>query len=557
MIALLTITTVFYIALTALSARRKTPAARFFALMVGLAAVWAATVIGEISCRSLSAKITVMQVRLMFICFIPFAWLGLVLALTGKFNSFKRTFFILLLIVPTATAILALTTRFHNQFRYDFVVENIRGIDLLVFERSRWDVLHEINNHAVSLVGFLVLLSAWHSSSGLLRKQTFVLGLSFIIPLIGNILFILQVIPPTGINPTPILMIPASLLQAWVVFGTRILDIIPVARSMVLDQIDVGTIVLDSNQRIADINRAALALTDTDERNVFGRSVNTLPSPWGNLEFLAADRPDSVKIGTDQAPRWIRIEKTPVSAETNKFQGSLFLLKDITDEVLLREEAEQKKQYEQKQKQQRLQQLLLRDIHDGLSGLTSNLLLMSVLAQKEPTLEQKDAWLQKIERTSTETTTELRELMNVLEATTVTWGELIGSLRRTAGILFDAAPAEIRFRIRHVPDDASIGIAEGMSLTRMVRECMNNIVKHAHAAHVELVFNIQNDQLTIECIDDGCGIDPQTITRGRGLNNLEKRAAELNGTFSICSAENTLQTIRIPLPMQIAHPIQT
>lgn len=161
MTALLTITTVFYIVLAAVSARRKTPAARFFALMVGLAAVWTATVIGEMNSAELSTKIAWMQGRLMFICFIPFAWLGLVLSLTGKFSTFKKPFFALLLIIPTATAILALTTRFHNQFRCDFAIESIRGMGLLVFKRSHWDVLHEVNNHAISLLGFFILLSAW------------------------------------------------------------------------------------------------------------------------------------------------------------------------------------------------------------------------------------------------------------------------------------------------------------------------------------------------------------------------------------------------------------
>jgi signal transduction histidine kinase len=556
MTALLTITTVFYIGLAAAAARRKTPAARFFALLIGLAAVWTATVIGEISAVELSTKIAFMQARLMFICFIPFAWLGLVLSLTGKFSTFVKPFLVLLLIVPTATAILALTTRFHNHFRYDFAVETIRGLDLLVFKRSRWDVLHEIDNHVISLLGFFILIGAWHSSSGLLHKQTAILGISFIVPLTANLLFVFGVLPPIGINPTPIVLIPASILQAWVVLNTRILDIIPIARSMVLDQIDIGTVVLDSNHRIADINRAALGLIGVQEKEVFGRAVNTLPPPWETLDPSLNMPLEPVQIGSDRDPRWIRIEKAPVAMGPKPSRGILLLLKDVTDEVLRHIENEEKRVYEQQWKQQQLQKLLLRDIHDGLGGLTSNLLYMAVLAQKESSPDRKNDWLRKIETTAMETNTEIRGLMNALETTSMSWGELIESVRRTAEVLFNRDSSRIEFHIQDVPHESEVGITEGLSVSRMIRECMNNIVKHAHATEVQIRINITDEHINILISDNGIGFDPRTARRGRGLNHLEKRAAELGGEFTVTTINKTHQAIHLPRPLQISTQTQ-
>jgi hypothetical protein len=149
--------------------------------------------------------------------------------------------------VPVITAGLALTTRLHDHFRYDFAIESFRGLDLLVYKRSRWDILQDINKHVVSLLGFFVLLSAWHSSNKHMRKQTILLSISFIIPLTATFLYIFDIIPRIGISPTPFLLLPAGLIQAWVVLNTRILDIIPIARSMVLEQIDIGMVVLDAN----------------------------------------------------------------------------------------------------------------------------------------------------------------------------------------------------------------------------------------------------------------------------------------------------------------------
>ena len=67
----------------------------------------------------------------------------------------------------------------------------------------------------------------------------------------------------------------------------------------------------------------------------------------------------------------------------------------------------------------------------------------------------------------------------------------------------------------------------------VVREAVSNAVRHS-GAHT-LTVNVRvEDELSIEVIDDGCGI-PADITAS-GLNNLRARADEVGGTMTVTDA---------------------
>ncbi len=547
-ILLLVVTALCYVLLAVVACLKRpvTPSARFYAAMVLLAAIWAITCAAELKAPDLSTKILISQVRLMFICFIPLTWLGLVVSLTGRLHTFRKVL-LFLLIVPAITAVLAITTRMHNHFRYDYAIETINGVSLLTFQRSAWDTFHEVSNHLVSLLGFFFLLSAWHSSSGTMRKQATWLGISFIIPLAANILFITKVFPSIGINPTPLAMLPSSLIQVWVILRTRLLDIIPIARSMVLQQIDIGILVLDQNGRIADVNRAALSMIGASEVDLVGTALDSLSPPWNTLNSMEENR--IIEMGDDGQERWFQMDRKQIIEESSA--GNLLLIKDITADVLNRQNAEAEQALKRKESQQRLQSLLLRDIHDGIGGLISNLSFMSVLASKAQDPAKKDEWLRKIEQTAAETNSEICDLMNVLENTSMNWADLIASIRRTVGILFDPALTVATVKVGRVPVDDTIGITEGMSLLRMVRECFNNIVKHARADQVKVQIDARVDLFTIVICDNGTGFNPDQITPGRGLRNLRARASELGGRIITRSDDGTCQTIEIPMPVRI------
>ena len=88
-------------------------------------------------------------------------------------------------------------------------------------------------------------------------------------------------------------------------------------------------------------------------------------------------------------------------------------------------------------------------------------------------------------------------------------------------------------------------------LFRMIQESLQNILKHANATAIEIVFNYQEARLTITICDNGAGFDPDSIAKkngGLGLQNIKSRAALMNGTATVTSTIKQGTTITISIP---------
>jgi signal transduction histidine kinase len=68
----------------------------------------------------------------------------------------------------------------------------------------------------------------------------------------------------------------------------------------------------------------------------------------------------------------------------------------------------------------------------------------------------------------------------------------------------------------------------------VITEAVSNAVRHAGASQLTVRISAE-DQLTVEVIDNGCGI-PQVNQRRSGLANMARRAAEVGGDCSVSAA---------------------
>ena len=74
-----------------------------------------------------------------------------------------------------------------------------------------------------------------------------------------------------------------------------------------------------------------------------------------------------------------------------------------------------------------------------------------------------------------------------------------------------------------------------MNIHRIIQEAINNALKYASATKITVDFNYSKNQLTVKVIDDGQGFDLEDVQFGNGINNMKKRAHEINGEIVIVS----------------------
>ncbi len=109
--------------------------------------------------------------------------------------------------------------------------------------------------------------------------------------------------------------------------------------------------------------------------------------------------------------------------------------------------------------------------------------------------------------------------------------------------------------LRMSDDTAELQGESGITLYRVVQECLTNISRHAGAAKVEIVVSRLQagpggaaDRLELSVHDDGRGFDEKIGGGGFGLLGIRERVRALGGSCSIDGSRGTRVLVRLPYP---------
>jgi len=93
---------------------------------------------------------------------------------------------------------------------------------------------------------------------------------------------------------------------------------------------------------------------------------------------------------------------------------------------------------------------------------------------------------------------------------------------------------------------------------RIVREAVRNACQHANARHIETEITFGDRELRVRVRDDGIGMDPQILIRGRraghwGLPGMRERSDSLGGQLDVWSEKNAGTEIELRISAHIAY----
>jgi len=78
---------------------------------------------------------------------------------------------------------------------------------------------------------------------------------------------------------------------------------------------------------------------------------------------------------------------------------------------------------------------------------------------------------------------------------------------------------------------------------RIIQEAINNTMKHANASKIDINVIKEKSTYQIAIKDNGKGFEEAETVSGNGMNNLKKRAKEINGEISVTSQKQSGTTI--------------
>jgi len=91
---------------------------------------------------------------------------------------------------------------------------------------------------------------------------------------------------------------------------------------------------------------------------------------------------------------------------------------------------------------------------------------------------------------------------------------------------------------------------------RIGREALVNAFRHSHASNIELELEYASSYLRLLVRDNGSGIDPQVVRKGReghwGLSGMRERAERIGARFRVLSGASIGTEIELSVPGHIA-----
>ncbi len=344
-------------------------------------------------------------------------------------------------------------------------------------------------------------------------------------------------------------------------FGFRILDPVPAARTAALEQMRDGLVVFDPQWRVAALNRAAESMLGVSAAHALGRPpaelLPALPDPITRLAGGAPAERFEMSLGSGPAVHSYEVDVSPLRDFRELLVGYLLLLRDVTEQRQAQAQllAQRWAQATLEEREQ-----LAQELHDGLSQSLAFLNLQAQAAQLYLEREQIADALASVARlaeVSRAMQGDVRALIGDLLAVSLPSEGFCATLRHVVGDYERQSAIPVCLEI----DDPAAALSDprllpaptGVQLIRIVQEALANVRKHAGCpGQVSVRLRAKAGLLYVTVTDDGAGFDPDAAgTAGRhfGLQVMRRRAERVGGQLAVYSApgQGTLVEACVPL----------
>lgn len=161
---------------------------------------------------------------------------------------------------------------------------------------------------------------------------------------------------------------------------------------------------------------------------------------------------------------------------------------------------------------------IYRDLHDDVGA---KLLGLAISAQRANLPREAD-----LARSALQ---DLRDVVSRSAQAETCLNNLLADWRAETQQRLEAAGLTLNWRIATVQETLPVNTAAALNISRILRESVSNVLRHARASHlnVDLVWHAHKLVFTLQ--DYGVGLPDTGITGNRGMNSMRTRASAVGG----------------------------
>ena len=525
--------------------------------------------------------------------FVSLAFLALSIIFSRSKISICRIHLVFI-IIPILSIILMLTNSYHHLYYINYSTslnETLTGPYMLV---------HSLYSYILLGIGIIIFMKYTIKNAGFFSKQSILLVLGSLIPIVVNLLGTFGIIPMT-VYITPISFSFAIFCYALAIFKFDFLKVAPIAMQRVVDRMSDSFLVVNEDNIITDFNETLLKtfkLSTTTVRNAnFIEFVSSQKLSGLDADLLTStlkkcrtsNETVLVKKEFKIKHNYFNIEASGIFSRRS-FLGTLILLKDVTQHVL-------DKQIIEDNQSMLMEKERLASLGQMIGGIAHNLKtpIMSIAGAAEgltdltkeydisigdPTVTNEDhhaivndmnTWIEKIKTH----TSYMSDVITVVKGQAVAFSETTNS-GFTVAELLKYVDVLMKHELKNALVELNTSVLVPSSLTikgniNSLVQVINNIISNAIQAYngtpnknIDLIVKKKGDNIVFTIQDYGCGMPKKVqdklfkemiTTKGKNGTGLglfmsySNIRAHFNGNMTFESKEGKGTKFDIVIPL--------
>ena len=263
--------------------RRATHGALALTVMMLAIAIWDLFQALMFSTVSIETKFFFAKMRFWGIETVPIAFFVFAHEYLNKTLKYKFKSWLKFLVLPSVAIVFVWTNSLHFEFYKEVYLEN----KILMLTPGAFFWINMVYLYTFIMASVVLFVRAIRTLNPIYRTQSIIMIFASLIPLSANLIFNLNIfeqLAAKNMDITPIAFLLSGILFFYAMFQYRLLDLVPVARELLFEEMDDAVIVVDKEKRIIDLNKKAreLILSEWNNSNdIIGESILDVLEDWG------------------------------------------------------------------------------------------------------------------------------------------------------------------------------------------------------------------------------------------------------------------------------------
>jgi diguanylate cyclase (GGDEF)-like protein/PAS domain S-box-containing protein len=210
---------------------------------------------------------------------------------------------------------------------------NRDGYHIMQIVRGTMFWVNILYSFSLILFSFVLLGITYRNANPFFKKQYLMILLGSSVPFAFSLQTQMRSNSFAELDRAPVAFGISAVIYVYAIYRHQFMNLIPIARSRLIERMSDGVLVLDLQGRIVDINPAMRNFIDEEPSAYIGRNISDTLKLWNeSTEHLLTGLEARTEMRLPHRPtRYLDLRVTPLYDDDQNLSGRLIVFRDVTD----------------------------------------------------------------------------------------------------------------------------------------------------------------------------------------------------------------------------------